>query len=202
MKIFKVKKVENMNNSKEFYKATINKQPSGLIGKFFHFKYNEEIIGNTAVDLGCGTGNDTEFLISKGYKVTAIDSQEEVKDIIESKNLDKDKYDVIIGDFSKIEIPKADLILANMSLFFVNDNFEGFLKNLLKKVNKKGFIVANFLGSEDDWSGSKTTVEKERLLDYFKAFDIKYFSEEKYYKDTALGINKFWHIYTIISKLK
>ena len=43
MKIFKVKKEENMNNSKEFYKATINKQPSGLIGKFFHFKYNEEI---------------------------------------------------------------------------------------------------------------------------------------------------------------
>ena len=61
MKIFKVKKEENMNNSKEFYKATINKQPSELIGKFFHFKYNEEIIGNTAVDLGCGTGMIQNF---------------------------------------------------------------------------------------------------------------------------------------------
>lgn len=91
-----------------------------------------------------------------------------------------------------------------MSLFFVKDNFEEFLKNLLKRVNKKGFILANFLGKEDDWNGTKTktTVEKEELLSFFKEFKINYFSEEKYYKETALGKNKFWHIYTIIAQAK
>lgn len=191
-----------MKDSKEFYKATMNKQPSGLIGNFFLKKYDEKLNGNIAVDLGCGAGNDTEFLISKGFKVTAIDSEEQVKDILENKNLDKTKYEVKIGDFSKIEIPNADLILANMSLFFVRDNFEEFLKNLLGRINKKGFIVANFLGKEDDWNGSKTTIEKEKLLEFFKDFDINYFSEEKYYKDTALGKNKFWHVYTIMAQVK
>ena len=189
-----------MKNSKEYYKATINKKPSGLIRNFFLKKYNEKLNGNTAIDLGCGAGNDTEFLISKGFKVTAIDSEEQVKDILDSKNIDKENLDVIIGDFSKIEIPKADLIFANMSLFFVKDNFEEFLKNLLGKVNKKGFVVANFLGKEDDWNGTKTTIEKEKLLEYFKYFDINYFSEEKYYSKTALGENKFWHVYTIMAQ--
>ena len=190
-----------MNNPKEYYKATMNMQVSGLMKKFFNYKYNEKLTGNKAVDLGCGTGNDTEFLISKGFKVTAIDSEEQVKDILDRKITDRTNLNVLIGDFSKIEIPKADLILANMSLFFVKDNFDEFIKKLLQKVNEKGFFVANFLGKEDDWNESKTTIKKEKLLDYFKDFDINYFSEEKYYKDTALGKNKFWHIYTVIAKL-
>lgn len=189
-----------MKNSKEYYKVTKNNPPSGLIRRFFTNKYNEKLSGNTAIDLGCGVGNDTEFLISKGFKVTAVDSQEEVKEIFENKNLDKEKLDLIIGDFSQIELPKADLIFANMSLFFVKDNFELFLKSLLEKVNKNGFFVANFLGKEDEWKDKRTTIEKDELLYYFKDFEVNYFSEEKYYKDTALGINKFWHVYTIMAK--
>ena len=189
-----------MKDAKEFYKATINKKPSGLIRNFFLKKYNEKLNGNTAIDLGCGAGNDTDFLISKGFKVTAIDSEEQVKDILDSKNIDKEYLDVIIGDFSKVEIPKADLILANMSLFFVKDNFEEFLKNLITKINAGGFVVANFLGNEDDWKRRQTTIEKEKLLDFFKDFDINYFSEEKYYSKTALGENKFWHVYTIMAQ--
>ena len=191
-----------MNNSKEFYKVTMNKPVSRLISIFFNNKYNEKLTGNIAVDLGCGTGNDTEFLISKGFKVTAIDSEKQVKDILDRKNINKTNLNVIIGDFAKIEIPRADLILANMSLFFVNDNFDKFLKNLLERINKKGFIVANFLGKEDNWKETKTTIEKEKLLEYFKDFEINYYSEEKYYKDTALGKNKFWHVYTIIAQAK
>lgn len=189
-----------MKKSKEYYKVTKNNPPSGLIRRFFTNKYNEKLSGNTAIDLGCGVGNDTEFLISKGFKVTAVDSQEEVKEIFENKNLDKEKLDLIIGDFSQIELPKADLIFANMSLFFVKDNFELFLKSLLEKVNKNGFFVANFLGKEDEWKDKRTTIEKDELLNYFKDFEVNYFSEEKYYKDTALGINKFWHVYTIMAK--
>ena len=191
-----------MQNAKEYYKKTISNKPSGLMGKFFNLKYNEMIDGNVAIDLGCGAGNDTEFLISKGFKVTAVDSQEEVKDFLKEKNLDKEKFELIIGDFSKVELPKADLIFANMSLFFVKDNFDLFLKGIIEKVNKKGFFVANFLGKEDDWNGTKTktTIEKDYLLNFFKDYKIKYFSEEKYYKDTVLGKKKFWHVYTIMAQ--
>ena len=193
-----------MRNAKQYYNATMNRQPTGLIMRFFCNKFNERLRGNDAIDLGCGAGSDTEFLISKGFKVTAIDSEEQVKEILENKDIDKTKLSITIGDFSKVEIPNADLIYANMSLFFVKENFDVFMKNLLEKVNKDGFFIANFLGNEDDWAETKTktTVEKEELLKYFKNFKMYYFSEEKYYKETVLGKNKFWHVYTVIAQLK
>ena len=48
----------------------------------------------------------------------------------------------------------------------------------------------------------RTTIEKEELFEFFKYFKMFYFSEEKYYKDTARGINKFWHVYTVMEKKK
>ena len=74
-----------MKDSEKFYNATMNKKTSALIQRFFLNKYNEKLPGNTAIDLGCGAGNDTMFLLEKGFKVIAIDQEEKVKDIIENK---------------------------------------------------------------------------------------------------------------------
>ena len=192
----------NMNNPEKYYEATMNSKPSTLIRKFFINKYNQKLQGNVAIDLGCGTGNDTEFLLDKGFKVTAIDQEEQVKDIIKNKKLNEENLNVIIDDFSKVEITNSDLILANFSLFFVEDNFDEFIEKILKNINSKGFFVGNFLGKEDDWNKTRTTIEKEKLLEYFKEFEMYYYSEEKYYKDTANGTGKFWHVYTVIAQKK
>ena len=189
-----------MKNPKEFYKATINGVPSILIRKFFVNNYDKRIEGNKAVDLGCGSGNDTAFLLEKGFEVTAIDQEEQVREIIENRVLNKEKLNVIIDDFSKIEISNIDLLLANYSLFFVKDNFGKFVEKVLNSINSKGFFIGNFLGKEDTWNNIKSTVEKEEMLDYFKNYKILYFSEEKYYKDTATGKPKFWHVYNIIAQ--
>mgnify|MGYP002857424961 CR=1 FL=1 len=191
-----------MKDSKKYYEKTINAKPSALIRKFFINNYNQKLNGNSAIDLGCGTGNDTEFLLEQGFKVTAIDQEEQVKDIIKNKNLDKENLELIINDFSKIEFSNSDLILANFSLFFVKHNFEELIEKILKSINVNGFFVGNFLGKEDDWNKTITTVDKEKLLDYFKDFEMSYFSEEKYYKNTSIEKNKFWHVYTIIAQKK
>ena len=78
----------------------------------------------------------------------------------------------------------------------LNTNF------LLVKIYEKGFFVGNFLGKEDDWNETRTTIEKSKLLEYFKDFEMQYFSEEKYYKDTANGKSKFWHVYIVIAQKK
>lgn len=189
-----------MNNPEKYYEATMNNKPSVLIRKFFINNYNQKLQGNVAIDLGCGTGNDTAFLLDKGFKVTAIDQEEQVKDFIKNKNLNQENLKIIIDDFSRIEITKSDLLLANFSLFFVKENFDEFIENLLKNINLKGFFVGNFLGKEDDWNETRTIVDKEKLLEYFKDFEMLYFSEEKYYKDTANGKGKFWHVYTVIAQ--
>ena len=193
--------MKNIEGIKEFYKKTIDKNPSASIRRFFLNNYNENFKGNTAIDLGSGAGNDTEFLISKGFKVTAIDNNEQVNSILKSRNLNGEDLKIIIGDFSKIELPKADLVNANFSMHYVKENFDEFMVNLLQNViNPKGVFIGNFLGKEDEWKETYTTVEKERLLEHFKDFNIFYFSEEKYYQDTARKKNKYWHVYTIIAQ--
>ena len=188
---------------KEFYKKTMKKNPSLALRRFFLNNYNENFKGNTALDLGCGAGNDTEFLISKGFKVTAIDNNEQVKRILESRNLNSENLNIIIDDFSKINLPKADLVNAHFSMHYVKENFNGFMANLLQNViNPKGVFIGNFLGKEDDWNECNTTVEKEKLLEYFKDFNFFYFSEEKYYQDAKRKKNKFWQVYTVIAQKK
>ena len=197
--------MQNLEKWEGFYNKTLKKNPSLTLRRFFLNNYNENFQGNTAIDLGCGAGNDAEFLISKGFKVTAIDNNEKVKEILESRNLDNEKLEIIIDDFSKVNLPKTDLVNASFSLHYVKDNFNEFMENLLKNVlNPKGVFCGCILGKEDDWEGIYTTVEKETLLQYFKDFNIFYFSEEKYYKDT-IGQNKknkFWHVYTVIAQKK
>ena len=195
--------MQDLEKIKEFYKKTMKKNPSLALRRFFLNNYNENFKGNTALDLGCGAGNDTEFLISKGFKVTAIDNNEQVKSILETRNLNSEDLNIIIDDFSKIDLPKADLVNSHFSMHYVKENFDGFMKNLLQNViNPKGVFIGNFLGKEDDWKESNTTVEKEKLLEYFKDFNIFYFSEEKYYQDATSKKNKFWHVYTVIAQKK
>lgn len=195
--------MKNIEGIKEFYKKTINKNPSASIRRFFLNNYNENFKGNTAIDLGCGAGNDTEFLISKGFKVTSIDNNKQVNSILKSRDLNGENLKIIIGDFSKIELPKVDLVNANFSMHYVKENFDEFVVNLLQNViNPKGVFIGNFLGKEDEWKETFTTVEKERLLEYFKDFNFFYFSEEKYYQDTARKKNKYWHVYSIIAQKK
>ena len=194
-----------MRNAKEYYQNSImHNKPSALLLKFFQNGYNESLDGNVAIDIGCGAGNDTICLLEKGFKVTAVDSDNQVKEIVENRCGNNESLDIVIGDFSKVELPEADLIFANFSLFFVKENFDVFMKNLLEKVNKNGFFVGNFLGKEDDWktSKTKTVVEKDELLAFFKDFKIYYFSEEKYFKDGITKKNKFWHVYTVIAQKK
>lgn len=191
-----------MLEANKYYEKTKANKPSPLLKKFFMYGYNKQLTGSAAIDLGCGAGNDTVELINKGFHVTAIDNEMGVKEILERRVSDSEKLNVIINDFSKIKLPKADLIDANMSIFFVKDNFNMFIENMLKSINKKGFFIGNFLGKEDDWANSKTAVEKEELLSFFEDFKMFYFSQEKYYRDTALGKNKFWHVYTVMAQLK
>lgn len=193
----------NMVNPEKYYKATIGNKPSALIRKFFMFNYDKKIQGNSALDLGCGVGNDTEFLLSKGFKVTAVDCEETTKNIFENRDMKSDNLNIIIDDFSKTELPRVDLVLANFSMQFVNDNFQEFIENLLNKnIISQGFFVGNFLGKEDDWNKTRTTVSKEDLMNYFKNYEILYFSEEKYYRDSVSMKNKYWHVYTIMAQRK
>ena len=65
------------------------------------------------------------------------------------------------------------------------------------------FLFGNFLGKEDEWakySEKMSFFSKQELLSYFDEFDIMYFAEMKYIKDSVSEKNKKWHVFEIYAK--
>ena len=197
--------VIKMKNSEEYYNKTKGNKPSGLLKTFFFMNFDKELNGKSAIDLGAGAGNDAKFLLKKGFKVTCIDKEEKSKDIIMSQITQNENLKFELQEFENIKLHKADLIYSCFSLHFCNpEKFNDMMNEIINNINTNGFFVGNFLGEEDGWYGNDkmTFLLKERVLDYFKDFEIKYYAEKKYVKDAVIGGKKNWHIFEIIAMKK
>ena len=138
-----------MRNIERFYENTKNAMPHDNIKRFIEIENKK---GNV-IDLGCGAGRDTVFLIKNDWNVTAID-REDTKSIIESKlNTEElEKFRFICQDFENIKLNKSDLIVSNFSIPFCNKNyFNEFWNKIVDSINKgrifcwKLFRIKRFL---------------------------------------------------------
>lgn len=125
---------DKMNNSKsieKYYDNTESDIPRDNVKYFI-----EEIKSNpnNAIELGCGAGNDTVYLIKNNYNVLAID-REDVEERI-SRRLNKEeleKFRFQKQDFETLKLEKSNLIVANYSLPFCNKSK---FKQLWNNINK------------------------------------------------------------------
>lgn len=110
-----------MNKWDDYHKVIDNKPPGKNIIKFID-KYNE-LTGN-AIDLGCGAGSDTIYLIEHNWNVLAIDSTD-VEGIIRKKISDKNQNQFCfeVQKFEDLHLPKSDLIISNNALSFCDKKY-------------------------------------------------------------------------------
>lgn len=109
-----------MGDIKKFYENTENAKPHPIVKKFI----NMNVKTGNAIDLGCGAGRDTVFLIKNGWNVMAID-REDTEEIISSK-LDSDetnKFKFNLQNFENIELKDNNLLVANFSIPFCNKKY-------------------------------------------------------------------------------
>lgn len=134
-----------MENIDEYYKKTMRNGPSKLLENFWNMGLNEKISDKTAIDLGCGAGNDVLYLLHNQYQVTAVDKEGKVVDIVTKRISDSSKLRFIIEDFEKVKLPKADLMLANLSVFFCKpEYFKHFMEEVKKNIKAQGYFVRKF----------------------------------------------------------
>ena len=140
-----------MNNIDKYYKNTQNALPHQNVKKFIDLNKKT---GN-AIDLGCGTGRDTAFLIKNNWNVLAID-RENTKELIESKlNIDElQKFKFICQNFENVALPNNNLIISNFSIPFCGKKFfEEFWNKIVFSIEIgrifcwKLFWLKRFLGS-------------------------------------------------------
>lgn len=193
-----------MKDVDKFYqKSKLFNKPSGLLKGFFNMGLDKELKEKKAIELGAGIGNDAEFLINKGFDVTCIDKEVKSKEAITNRINNTEKLHFVLNSFENIKLHKVNLIYSCFSLHFCNpNNFNDLMNEITKNIEKGGYFVGNFLGEEDEWRNKTkmTFVSKQQLLDYFKEFEIIYYAEKKYIKESVTQKGKKWHVYEIYAR--
>ena len=105
-----------MNKNNKYYKKSNISKPHKILEIFMEL--NKEHISN-AIDIGCGVGRDSIFLIKNGYEVLAIDKEDMEYNIRNNLSVEENrKFRFLRGNFENLKFPTTDLIVSNFALSF------------------------------------------------------------------------------------
>lgn len=191
-----------MSEWNEYHKVTNNIPPRKNIVNFIN---NHKELSGKAIDIGCGAGNDTIYLIQNNWNVLAIDGTDVENSIKEKLNdEEKEKFSFQVQKFEELKLPKSDLIISNNALPFCNkEYFYTMWEEICNSINSNGYFVGNLFGINDEWNTPKdkrTFLNKEQVINLFKDFEIISLKEFEKDRTTALGIMKHWHTFEITAK--
>ena len=158
--------------------------------------------GYQALDLGAGALADSRYLLEQGFDVTAVDSSPEVAEY--AKDLGG-RFHLRTCMFDAYEFPPGtfDLINARYALpFNPPETFESMFERLRASLAPGGVFTGEFFGPEDSWAAREgmtfhDRTDIERLL---VPLEILLFEEEKRQGTTALGKEKFWHVFHVTAR--
>lgn len=185
-----------MEKWENYQKRTYNNKVSNLLVDFCK---NHEI--KNAIDLGCGSGNESVYLLKKGVNVTCIDYKLNKSYILDRLNDDEIKLvSFIESSFEDVVLPKNDLVMAFFSIPFCNpDNFDELWDKIYDSIEVNGYFIGQLFGNRDAWRRRKdiSTFKIEKVKEYLERYTIIKFEEVEYIRETD---HKKWHFYNIIAK--
>ncbi len=158
---------------------------------------------DNAIDLGCGSGNETVYMIKNGIKVLAIDRQLN-QDFILNRLSDSEKRLISFkkSSFEDVELPKTKLLTAFFSIPFCNpNNFDELWTKIYNSIEDNGYFVGQLFGDRDAWNvvESINTFSIDKVNEYLKNYNIIKLEEIEYVRESD---NKKWHFYDIMAQKK
>lgn len=190
-----------MNKSwSKYYENTKALKPSKfLIEAFNSFDPKPGL----AIDLGCGAGRDTRYLLEKGFDVKAVD-----KDPMAKEHLgplpSQDRLEFICTSFEDFAYGHYDLVNAHYALPFTGkDSFDSVINKVIDSINPGGLFVGQLFGVNDEWNTPETQMtfckrtDVDRLFSNFKTLKISEVNEDG---AMANGNSKHWHVFNIIAQ--
>ena len=172
------------NETLNYYNANAKSFVDGTIAVEFEqtqLKFSDKLeMGDYILDFGCGSGRDTKYFLSKGFKVDATDGSKElckkaseytgieVKQMLFQELDEVEKYDGIWACSSILHLPKREL--------------EPVLRKMLIALRENGVIYTSFKYSD---------FEGMRNGRYFTDFTLEAF-QEFIKRVPELNIEEYW----------
>ena len=168
----------------EYWKDKIKNSQTDFITDNWMDKYNNEINEvklKKAIDLGCGIGQDTKWLLERGFDVISCDISEialnKMKEIIpNSKTMQID-----VKEKLPFEDNSVGLINANLSIhYFDMKNTIKIFNEIYRVLQKKGLFIGRVNSDKNEEYIKETTkeIEKNFYYDYGRYFRL--FNKEQF----------------------
>ena len=158
--------------------------------------------GSTAIDLGCGAGNDTLELLRRGWQVLAIDQQPSALRFLQRRvpSRWRSRLTLLAAPMEGLSLPRADLIYAAFSLpFCAPDRFGALWKAVRRALAPGGHFSGQLFGDRDEWCGNRplTFHSLRQMRALTKGYRVELFREIEEEGRSFEG-PKHWHYFEVV----
>ncbi len=157
-----------------------------------------------AVDLGCGEGRDTLELLSRGWRVLAIDGHPKSFELLKARVMaeDRGRLETRVAAFADATWPEGvDLFNSSFALPFCEPrDWEGVWRRIIGAIRPGGRFAGQLFGDRDGWAGlpDRTHHRRAELDGLFADFVFEELREEERPDTNHDGKPKPWHVFHIV----
>lgn len=161
-------------------------------------------VTKVAIDCGCGTGSDMEYLYQQGYQVYGFDINPDSLAICNDRFASNPLIELTQSSFENYDYPRVGVVLANSSLFFADpEYFDEIWRRIESCLELGGVFAGDFMGLKDSWANNyrsvTTAFSEENIRKLFTNFEVVRFYERDEQAPTSLGKLKHWHTFSVVA---
>lgn len=158
-----------------------------------------------AIDLGCGSGRDTLELLTRGWRVLAIDSSPLAIALLRQKTPAEHlpRLETRVAGFEDLTLPPADLVNASYALPFCDPPaFPRLWRAITAAIPVGGRFAGQLFGERDGWASlpDRSHHTRDQVNELFRDFVLEDFKEIENREPGATGEVKDWHIFHVVAK--
>jgi tellurite methyltransferase len=200
---------EAPNRWADYYQATARRPPRELYRQTVARFEPAGSAARLAIDLGCGAGIESLDLLSRGWRVLAIDKEPGALDLLLGRVPPEQRERLVpqVADFEHVDLPAADLVWAGLSLpFCPPDAFPALWAKILAALSPGGRFAGDFFGDRTDrragWLSSSrlTFLSRAQVTELLAPLQLEYFMEEEGQLPTATSGLQYIHSFGAVAR--
>lgn len=180
-----------MNGNKQYWNNIYeSKKDKKLIYDLWLDTYKDildKFKGNPIIDLGCGAGGNSLYLMERGYKVIACDYSEDALSIVNKYLPEIETMKIDISRTLPFKDESIEVMIADLSLHYFNkETTKNIVKEIKRVLKANGYLIGrvNSVNDINYGAGNGEKIEENFYLTqcgykrFFNRKDIEYYFGE------------------------